>query len=143
MLLHSSHLLQPLDVGFFSPLKKTYTKELKNMFRLGISHVNELEFLETYKQVRLQVFTKSNILGAFKGAGLFPFNPTAVLDLLNAPLGPTTPENEHSQIQQQSSPWTPQTPLTIKQLDKQKQMLDTKLKNRTRCLSSPINQLLE
>ena len=32
MLLHSSHLLQSLDVGFFLLLKKMYTKELKNMF---------------------------------------------------------------------------------------------------------------
>ena len=32
MLLHSFHLLQPLDVNFFLLLKKTYTKEFKNTF---------------------------------------------------------------------------------------------------------------
>ena len=92
--------------------------------------------METYKWVRLQVSIKFNILGVFKGAGIFPFDLTAVLDLLNAPLGLITPENKHSQAQQQSSLWTLQTLLTIRQLDKQKQMLDIRLKNHTCCLSN-------
>ena len=54
---HSSHLLQPLDVGCFSPLKTTYTKELEKTFRLGINHIDKLEFLEIYRRVRPQVFT--------------------------------------------------------------------------------------
>ena len=139
---HSSHLLQPLDVGLFSPLKRAYTKGLENTFRLGINHIDKMEFLAIYKRVRPQIFTKSNILGAFKGAGLYPLNPTAVLDLLNAPLGPTTPENEPEQVQQQSSPWAPQTPYTIKQLDKQKQALSSRLETRLRRLSSPTQKLL-
>ena len=49
MLLHSSYLLQPLNVGFFSLLKKMYTKEFDNTFQLNINHVNKLEFLEIYK----------------------------------------------------------------------------------------------
>ena len=140
---HSSHLLQPLDVGFFALLKRAYTKELENTFRVGMTHVDKLEFLEIYKRVRLQVFTKSNILGAFRGDGLHPFSPTAVLDVLNASLGPTTPQNEPEQVQQQSSPWAPQTPHTIKQLDKQKQALTARLETRTQCLSNPTQRLLD
>ena len=124
---HSSHLLQPLDVNLFSPFKRAYTKELKNTFRLGINHIDKLEFLETYKRVRSQVFTPSNILEVFKGAGLYSFNPTVVFDLLNAPLGPITPENELEQVQLQSSPWALQIFHTIKQLDKQKRALSFRL----------------
>ena len=139
---HSSHLLQPLDVGCFSPLKTIYTKELENTFRLGINHVDKIEFLEVYKRVRPQVFTRSNILGSFRGAGLYPLDPARVLDLLNTPLGPTTPENEPQQTEPQSSPWEPQTPSTTKQLDKQKKILDARLKSRDRCPSSPTQRLL-
>ena len=140
---HSSHLLQPLDVGCFSPLKATYTKELENTFRLGINHVDKLEFLEVYKRARPQVFTKSNIMGSFRGAGIHPLDPAIVLDLVNAAPGTITPENEPQQAQQQSSPWEPQTPHTTKQLDKQKKALDTKLGGRARSLSSPTRRLLD
>ena len=30
---HSSHLLQPLDVGCFSPLKRAYSKQIKELMR--------------------------------------------------------------------------------------------------------------
>ena len=143
MPLHSSHLLQPLDVGLFSLLKKMYTKELKNTFQLIINHVNKLEFLETYKQVQFQVFIKSNILSVFKSAGIFFFDFTTVLDFLNTSLRFITFENKHNQIQQQNSLWTPQTFLIIKQLNKQKQMLDIKLKNHMHRLFNFTNQFLE
>jgi hypothetical protein len=32
---HSSHLLQPLDVGCFSPLKRAYGRQAKEMMRTG------------------------------------------------------------------------------------------------------------
>ncbi|OHW89500.1 putative transposase, partial [Colletotrichum incanum] len=35
---HSSHELQPLDVGCFSPLKYSYGKEIEKMMRMQISH---------------------------------------------------------------------------------------------------------
>ena len=84
MPLHSSYLLQPLNVSFFSLLKKMYTKKFKNIFQLNINHVNKLEFLEIYKQIQLQVFIKSNILNVFKSIGIFPFNFIIVFDFLNA-----------------------------------------------------------
>ena len=31
---HSSHLTQPIDVGYFSPLKRAYGKEIKALWRL-------------------------------------------------------------------------------------------------------------
>ena len=30
---HSSHLLQPLDVGCFSPLKKAYSRQIEELMR--------------------------------------------------------------------------------------------------------------
>lgn len=139
---HSSHLLQPLDVGLFSPLKRAYTKELENTFRMGINHVDKIEFLETYKRIRPQVFTKSNILGAFRGAGLHPLEPAVVLDLLHNVLGPSTPENEPERTLQ-SSPWEPHTPHTSKDLLKQKEALSARLQGRSRRLSSPTQRLLD
>ena len=96
MLLHSFHLLQPLNVNFFLLSKKTYTKELKNIFQLNINHINKLEFLEIYKQIERQVFIKSNILNIFKNIKIFPFDFTAVFNFLNTFLKFITFENKHN-----------------------------------------------
>jgi hypothetical protein len=39
MLPHSSHLLQPLDVGCFSPLKTAYGRQIEKLIRLRINHI--------------------------------------------------------------------------------------------------------
>jgi DDE superfamily endonuclease len=45
---HSSHLLQSLDVSCFGPLKKAYANEIYYLIRLGINHIDKLNFLKAY-----------------------------------------------------------------------------------------------
>ena len=45
---HTSHILQPLDVSCFGPLKKAYSSEIENKLRLGINHINKEEFLPAF-----------------------------------------------------------------------------------------------
>jgi hypothetical protein len=44
-----------------------------------INYITKLEFLLTFKAVFHTLIIKSNILGGFRGAGLVPFDPKAVL----------------------------------------------------------------
>ena len=77
---HSTHLLQPLDVGLFAPLQQAYSKAVEDYFLatgVGISH---RQFLPLYKRARDQAYTKTNIESAFRKAGIVPLNPRAVLD---------------------------------------------------------------
>ena len=46
---HSSHLLQPLDVGYFAPLKEAYSREVVELTRYYINHITKLEFLLAFK----------------------------------------------------------------------------------------------
>jgi hypothetical protein len=46
---HSSHLLQPLDVGCFSPLKRAYSREIESLICDYINYVTKLEFLPAVK----------------------------------------------------------------------------------------------
>ena len=46
---HSSHLLQPLDLGCFSPLKKAYGRQAEDLMRNHIHHITKLEFLPCFK----------------------------------------------------------------------------------------------
>ena len=89
---HSSHLLQPLDVGCFSPLKKAYGREIEAFTRARISHITKAEFLPAFKTAFQATFTKQNIMAGFQGAGLTPLNPESVISKLDINLhNPTSP----------------------------------------------------
>jgi hypothetical protein len=76
---HSSHLLQPLDVGVFRPLKQAYRKLVERIIMAGNNHVNKQDFLSLYPTARERVFTQENIYRGFAGANLKPLNPERVL----------------------------------------------------------------
>jgi len=42
---HLLHLLQPLDIGCFSPLKKAYSRQVKKLMRNYTNHITKTEFL--------------------------------------------------------------------------------------------------
>ncbi|KAF2180882.1 CENP-B protein, partial [Zopfia rhizophila CBS 207.26] len=62
---HTSHLLQPLDVGCFAPLKRAYREEVDKLVRNHIFHVTKLDFLPLFKAAYLASITESNIRGGF------------------------------------------------------------------------------
>lgn len=91
---HSSHLLQPLDVGCFSPLKRAYSREIEGLVRHHINHINhitKLEFLPAVKAAYDRSFTPANIQSAFQGSGLIPHQPDVVLSKLDVQLRTPTP----------------------------------------------------
>jgi hypothetical protein len=88
---HSSHLLQPLDVGCFSPLKRAYSREIEALIRHHINHITKLEFLPAFKTAFTQSFTAANICSAFQGSGLIPLQPDVVLSKLDIQLRTPSP----------------------------------------------------
>lgn len=88
---HSSHLTQPLDVGCFSVLKRAYSREVKHFIKSHINYITKVEFLLAFKAAHFIAMTKDNIKGGFRGAGLVPFNPKAVISQLDVKLRTPTP----------------------------------------------------
>jgi len=107
---HSSHLTQPLDVGCFSALKRAYGRELEDFIKANITHITKLEFLIAFKSAHLKAITPENIKGGFRGSGLVPHDPQAVLSQLDiklqtpTPTGPPLPNVDS---------WVSQTPHTL------------------------------
>ena len=83
---HSSHLLQSLDVGCFSLLKKAYGRQAELLIRNEVTHITKIEFLPCFKAAFNASITERNILGGFRGAGLVPFNVEAVISKLEVRL---------------------------------------------------------
>ena len=80
---YSSHLLQPLDVGCFSPLKQAYSHLVENKAQLGSNHINKLNFLEAYPQAHIEAFKHETIKNSFAASGLVPFRLERVLEKLH------------------------------------------------------------
>ena len=76
---HTSHLLQPLDFAIFGPLKKRLTAALSYLNQAQLVRIQKFEWMEAYIQARLDVCNHQNIESAWRGAGLFPFNPQRAL----------------------------------------------------------------
>jgi hypothetical protein len=92
---HTSHILQPLDVSCFGPLKKVYGSQIKKKMRLSINHITKEEFLPTFFIAHQQVMTIGNIASGFKATSLVPFDPERVLDKLS-PIVKATPSPRSS-----------------------------------------------
>jgi hypothetical protein len=88
---HSSHLLQPLDVGCFASLKQAYSREIEEFVRCRINHITKEDFLPAFKAAFDKVITIQNIQGAFRGAGFVPFNPDIIVSKLDIRLRTPSP----------------------------------------------------
>lgn len=76
---HSTHLLQPLDVGIFSPFNHYYRREVDNMVRQGITGIGKPLFLQLFMRAREKTMQQRTIKNAFVEAALVPYSPLKVL----------------------------------------------------------------
>jgi hypothetical protein len=91
MPLHSLYILQPLDVSCFGPLKKAYGREIEGLMRARVTYIIKADFLPAFCAAFKATMTEKNIQGAFRGAGLIPFNPQSVLSRLDVKLHTPSP----------------------------------------------------
>jgi DDE superfamily endonuclease len=117
---HSSHILQPLDVGCFSPLRASYGKQIETPVRNRINHITKLEFLPAFKEAFRAALTEQNIKSGFRATGLVPYDPDNVLSHLDLRLRTSTPPLIEEPY------WTSKTPQNATELECQ----TTHLKNR-------------
>ena len=77
---HSSHVLQPLDLSCFSPLKSRYREQIAALASLSDSApIKKARFLEYYNKARNEGLTEPNIRAGWKAAGIYPWDPRKVI----------------------------------------------------------------
>ena len=102
---HSTHTLQPLDVGVFGPLQRAYSSELSRVQQQsqGLLEVKKSDFYRLFKAAYDSSFTEKNILSAFEATGIWPMDRTPVttkFDYTTPPLqtGNTGPSDSLSHL---------------------------------------------
>jgi DDE superfamily endonuclease len=133
---HSSHILQPLDVGCFGPLKQAYGRQIENLMRASINHVSKLEFLYAFREAFFASITERNVRGGFIGTGLVPYDPDRVLSTLDilvrtpSPIGlPLT----------EAPLWVSKTPQNSTEATAQSELIKTRITSHQN--SSPTTML--
>jgi hypothetical protein len=73
---HGSHKIQPLDCGFFGPLKSAYSQEC-DVFIENHAHqpITQRNVAGLIKRAYLRVATLDKVGNSFRACGIYPFNP--------------------------------------------------------------------
>jgi hypothetical protein len=80
---HSSHLLQPLNVGCFAVLKRSYGRQIEGFMRNRVNHIDKQDFLQAYYTAHTETMSLANIQSSFVATELIPYDPERVLSKLN------------------------------------------------------------
>ena len=87
---HSSYVLQPLDLGTFSPLKSRYRREIAHHACIDDSApVKKRRFVQCYQKARTETFNPRLLCAGWAAAGLYPWNPSK--DLNSSQIHTTNP----------------------------------------------------
>ena len=81
---HTTHLLQPLDVGVFGPLAHSYKKQLEGITRFSTYNIDKVNFLTMVQKARKEGISSHNIESAWKATGLIPYSKTGKKQVLSS-----------------------------------------------------------
>src|SRR5438046_9971970 len=81
---HSTHQLQPLDVGLFQPLSTAYSLEVNNFLTKGLGMVSmtKRKFWSLFLPAWKKAFTETNIRSASAKAGIWPVDHKQVVNAI-------------------------------------------------------------
>jgi len=89
---HTSHKTQPLDRSVFSPIKNYFRQNTKALAHCRNSApANKQRFLLCYRDASRRGCNVPNIRSSFRKTGIWPFNPSAILDDRKALVGDAPP----------------------------------------------------
>jgi len=132
---HTSHMLQPLDVGCFGPLKQAFSKRTQGLIRNHIFHIDKSTFMATLYAAYIDAMTSHNIQAGFRGSGLHPFDPEVVLSILDPVFSsPPRPPSQGS--------WCAKTPKTTQEVSRQATLIKRRLERHQSSSPTPIFEAL-
>jgi len=84
---HTTHRLQPLDVGLFQPLSTAYSWELDTMMNESgrLVGMSKSFFWPKFKRSWDKAFTEKNIQSAFCKSGIWPTDGSLIIKTITRP----------------------------------------------------------
>ena len=120
---HTSHICQPLDLACFAFVKGKYRQQIADLARFDdAAPVKKIRFVQFYEQARNSGLNKAHILAGWSVSGIYPWQPSKVLESHQVIQPPKTPptRRSHGLIPSQSTQNVQiTTPCNAKQLQLQ------------------------
>jgi 4-hydroxybenzoate polyprenyltransferase len=99
---HSSHVLQPLDLAVFGPIKQRYRRLISSLSSIQAhTPIGKCTFLRCYYEARKAGMTAKNILAGWKASGLWP---VSIAKPLMNPMTTALPETPKTPQKRARSP---------------------------------------
>ena len=100
---HTTHLLQPLDLSLFKPMKEWYDREAHKLFMGDICYITKRDFPGLIGKV-WNSYRPEIAINGFKKAGIYPFSREAVgVSALNLSIPFQSPNNTQHSPQQNAA----------------------------------------
>jgi hypothetical protein len=88
-------------------LKRVYGRQIETFIKAHINHITKVEFFLAFHAAYKETMTVANCQAGFRGAGLVPFDPQAVISKLDVKLRTPSPSRLSTA---NSLSWVSQTP---------------------------------
>ncbi|KAJ3551518.1 hypothetical protein NPX13_g11344 [Xylaria arbuscula] len=137
---HSSHRLQPLDVGCFGPLKAAYSRQIERLMKLHFTHISKVDFFHAFHAAFLASITEANILGGFRGSGLVPLDPEHVISKLEVVFRTPSPPRSPGLA---STFWVSKTPSTALEATSQSEFIKKRISSHQSSSPTSIYQAVD
>jgi DDE superfamily endonuclease len=101
---HSTHRLQPLDIGLFSPLATYYSQAIDRLLSesQGLVRLTKRDFWPLFYEAWEKAFHARNVRSAWEAAGIYPLNPKRVISTIVRQQTP--PEEQQAKSSQYKTP---------------------------------------
>jgi hypothetical protein len=139
---HTTHLVQPLDGQPFQAYKHYFRKKNNENIQWGVSTMDKGDFLRDIPQIRQDTFKQRTIRSAFSDRGIYPWNPSKVLDILANTRSPSPVLIIQDKTPSIHSISTNSPPQTVRTLRRSIQKLD-KFVNETPSLDQGFTRRLD
>lgn len=127
---HTSHVLQPLDISIFSPIKAYYRQALAKYLDLEDSTpYGKMVFLRCYHEARKLGLTEKNIRAGWLGSGLWPVNMAKPL------------MSKFVLPEQESQKTTPRTPLPAARVKRYSNSIVSNTPRRSQQIRTVLNSI--
>ena len=137
MLPHSSHVLQPLDVGCFAPLKWAYSKKIRVLATDHANRIDKKALIASFAKVFEPAFSKENIQSIFRATGLVSNDPLRVLSKLQVKARTPIPPLPGT------TQWDPRTPSNAAEIEAHSTLLRDRIQIHQGSSPSPIIEIVE
>jgi hypothetical protein len=101
---HSTHRLQPLDIGIFSPLATYYSQAIDRLLSesQGLIRITKRDFWPLFYEAWNKATHANNVRSAWEAAGIYPLNPKRVISTIVRQ--EATPKKQQNQPQGYKTP---------------------------------------